>query len=69
MALGQSYDCPSAIEVTLEDMGKYTGIMPQQNKRKTKHAPVCIYFGVGVVLYCNVFLTPHNVISSDTNPL
>ena len=34
LALGQSYDCPSAGEVTLKDAGKMADSKRQQNKRK-----------------------------------
>ena len=35
MALGQSYDCPSAIEVTLKDMGKISQHQTQLKQNKT----------------------------------
>ena len=35
LALGQSYDCPSASEVTLENMGKTTSNKPQQKTTNT----------------------------------
>ena len=44
LALGQSYDCPSANEVTLEDMGKI-----DQNHTTTKHSKtwsMCIFPGM-----------------------
>ena len=34
LALGQSYDCPSASEAILKDMGKVTYITPQQDITK-----------------------------------
>ena len=34
LALGRSYDCPSASEVILKYMGKLAGIKPQPNKLK-----------------------------------
>ena len=40
LALGQSYDCPSASEVTLMDLEKSTNTKPQQNRNK--HKP-CAY--------------------------
>ena len=30
LALGQSYDCPSASEATLKDMGQISGMQPQE---------------------------------------
>ena len=36
LVLGQSYDCPSASEVTLKDWGKLSGNEPQQNTTKRK---------------------------------
>ena len=46
LALGQSYDCPSASEATLKDIGKN---ISTYNHNKTKHnKTVCIFYGI----YC-----------------
>ena len=37
LALGQSYDCPNASEITLNDMGKSANVWPQQ--AQNKHGP------------------------------
>ena len=50
LALGQSYDCPSASEITLKDMGKcITSIRKYRssNHNKTKHSnTICIFYGI-----------------------
>ena len=43
LALGQSYDCPSASEVTLKDMGKSGPTEPQQNT--AEHKPYSYFMG------------------------
>ena len=47
LALGQSYDCPSASDVTLKDMGKSAGRKAQQNK--TQASVIRIYDSWGVL--------------------
>ena len=54
LALGQSYDCPSASETTLKDMGKWATwiynkliIKPQQNKAKQKCLYILTHWGRG----------------------
>ena len=49
-ALGQSYDCPSASEITLNDMGLHEAA-PNHNKEQS----MCIILG----MYCTVG-TPYN---------
>ena len=48
LALGQSYDCPSASEVTLKDLGKYImmSVLWKWCDTKIKQSPAkpCIYF-------------------------
>ena len=44
LALGQSYDCPSANEVTLKNMDKLTGTKQQQNTAKCKTVWCIIQF-------------------------
>ena len=34
LALGQSYNCPNASQVTMKDMGKHDGTELQQNTQK-----------------------------------
>ena len=45
MALGQSYDCPSAIDITLKDMGKTElhEAITKHNKARTVYKIIRMY--------------------------
>ena len=53
LALGQSYDCPSASEVTLKDMGKN---LYQTKTKHSKARTICIFLGV----YCISIIEPNS---------
>ena len=62
LALGQSYDCPSASEVTLKHMGNYI-IWMRKNSTTTNQSPTkpCVYSMAQTVLYlklqqCSAFI-------------
>ena len=44
LSQGQSYDCPSVSEATLEEMGQSTIYKAQQNTAKDE--PMCIILGI-----------------------
>ena len=64
LALGQSYDCPSASEVTLNDMSKITCTEPQQNKAKqTVYICRCQHCTYDISIALNVNHICHSNIS------
>ena len=52
LPLGQSYDCPSVSEVTLEDMGKIYCYTPNYNQTQPSVWTLCIL----IMMYCKYWM-------------